>query len=113
MAASRKKSEWEEENEEEAEKRACEQKVVPKFKLQNSLMHNVKGKTISNSYDPIHSVCTIAIMTQEGSNPAREWNEKRKDSRESSAKKKNQSRKERRARTREKHEGPATRCPKK
>ena len=96
-AASRKKSECEEENEEEIEKRACEQNAVPRFKMQNSLIHNGKGKTISNSSNPIHSMWTTAMTTQEGNNASREWNEKRQDSRESSAKKKNKSRKEKKS----------------
>ena len=76
---------------------------MPKFKLRESLMYNGKGKPISNSSEPIHSVCNSAIITQEGSNAVREWSEKRQDPRESSAKKKNKSRKDRRARAREKH----------
>ena len=52
-------------------------------------MHNGKGKPISNLSEPIHSVCTIAITTQEGSNAAWEWIEMRQYSRESSARKKN------------------------
>ena len=78
---------------------------MPKFKLCKSLMHNGKGKPISNSSEPIHSVCTSAITTQEGSNAAQEWSEKRQDSCESSERKKNKSRKDRRARarTQEKH----------
>ena len=72
-----------------------------KFRLQNSLVHDSKGRTVSNLSDPIHSMCNIA--TQEGSNATKEWNEKRKDSRESSTKKKSKSRKERRARAHEKH----------
>ena len=54
------------------EKCACKQKATPKFGLQNSLMHNGKGKTISNLSDPIHSGCNLAITTQEGSNAAQE-----------------------------------------
>ena len=50
-------------------------------------------------------MCTIAITTQEGRNAACEWNDKRQDSRESNAKKKNKSRKDRRAHTRKKHGG--------
>ena len=68
-------------------------------------MHNSKGKTVSNVSQPIHSVCNIAITTQDGSNAARELEEKRRDSRESSAKKKSKSRKERRAHAHEKHGG--------
>ena len=55
-AASWKESKCKEEDEEEVEKRECEQKAVPKFKLQNSLMHNGKYKTVSNSSEPIHGV---------------------------------------------------------
>ena len=73
LAASRKKSECKEENEEEVENRACRQKAVPKIELQNSLMYNGKLS------DPIHRVCTIAITTQEGSNAIRKWKEKRQD----------------------------------
>ena len=72
---------------------------MPKLKLRENLMHNGKGKPISNSSEPIHSVCNSAITTQEGSNAAWEWSEKRQDPRESSAKKKNKSRKDRRAHT--------------
>ena len=50
-------------------------------------------------------MCTIAIPTQEGSNAAREWNDKRQDSRESSTKRKNKSRKNIRAHTRKKRGG--------
>ena len=50
------RSKCEDTNEEEVEKRAYKQKAVPKFELQNSLMHNGKGKTISNLSDPIHRV---------------------------------------------------------
>ena len=66
---------------------------VPTFGLKHSLMHNGKGKP--NSYSSIHSVCTIAITTQEGSNTDREWKDKRQDSRELSTKKRNKSRKNR------------------
>ena len=65
--------EWKEEDERESEKQECGQKEFPKFKLHESLMHNGKGKPISNSSEPIHSVCASAIMTQEGSNAVREW----------------------------------------
>ena len=82
-----------------------EQKAVPKFERKHSLMHNSKGRTNLNSSSPIHSVCTITITTQEGSNAAQEWNHKRHDSRESSTKKKNTSRKNRWAHTRKKREG--------
>ena len=50
-------------------------------------------------------MCTIVITTQEGSNAPREWNNKRQDSRESSTKKKNKSRKDRRAYTYKKRGG--------
>ena len=78
---------------------------MPKFELKHSLMHNGKGNKKSYSSSHIHSVCTNFITTQEGSNVAREWNNKREDSHESSTKKKNKSRKDRRAHTRKKHGG--------
>ena len=92
-------------NEEEDEILTCKPKALPEFRLQNSLTYDGKCRTNLNSSEPIHSLCNIATMTQEGRNAARKWNEKTRYSRESSAKKENKSRKERQASTREKHGG--------
>ena len=59
-----------------------------KIQATERLMQDGKGRAISNLSDPIHIVYNIAITNQEGSKASREWNEKRKDSHESSAKKK-------------------------
>ena len=63
-------------------------------RMEKNYWETMNTRTVA---DAEMSVCNIAIMTREGSNAAREWNEKRRDSHESSAKKKNKSRKERRA----------------
>ena len=83
----------------------CEPKAVPKFGSQGSIMFDGKGKTNSNVSEHIHSVCKIAITTQERSKAACKWNEERRDSHESNVKKKSKSRKERQARTHKKHGG--------
>ena len=78
---------------------------VSKFELNRSLMHSGKGKTNQYASSPIHSVCTTAITTQEGSNAAREWNDKRQETRDSSTKKQNKSRKNRQVHARKKRNG--------
>ena len=65
--------------------------LVPKFEVTHSLTHNCKGKPNSNSSSHIHSVCTIAITTQDGSNAAREWKDKGQESREATTKKRKKS----------------------
>jgi len=63
-------------------------KEVVKFDVTEELPQHIKGKQSQNLSSPIHNVCTIAILTKEGSNAARDWSAMTDQSREAIAKKK-------------------------
>ena len=78
-------------------------KPAVKFDLTDSLPQHIKGKQSPNLSSPIHNVCTIAILTKEGSNAARDWSNKAEESCEAIVKKKkNIKRKARRVHARKK-----------